>query len=189
MILNNTYYFLRHANTDRTQNLHFSEHPLSLEGHDQAKQIIKDLSQLNIDCIYSSPFIRAKQTVEPFSLEKSIDFSVIDNLCGRIVRELPKDKTWEFFEKSWLDFSYTEYNAETAYDCISRVEKLIDKLEVDHTDKNILLVSHSNPISLFLSTINKDIDFDWFKIMKCPSLYKVYSLAGEIKYDTIGLSV
>ena len=46
---------------------------------------------------------------------------MIDELCRRIIKNLPREKTWEFFKQSWLDFNHSEYVAETAHECIDRV--------------------------------------------------------------------
>lgn len=187
MNLNNIYYFLRHADSDRSQDIHFSEHPLSALGHSQARATSSQLIDLDIDIIYCSPFTRAKQTVEPFTKERGVDPIVIDELCGRIIKNLPSEKTWHFFKQSWLDFNYTEYGAETAHECIDRVTSLLSKLEKEHSDKRILLVSHSNPISLFLSTIDKTIDYEWFKNMKSPSLFELTSSDSTLSYSEIEL--
>lgn len=187
MKLKNIYYFLRHADTDRSQTIHFSEHPLSELGLSQAKSIVYRLIELNVDIIYSSPFTRAKQTVEPFADKVNISPLVINDLCGRIVKDLPRENTWDFFKQSWSDFNHTEYGAETANECIERVSSLLGKLEKDHLGKRILLVSHSNPISLYLSTIDKTIGYEWFKNMKSPSLFELNSSGSTLFYREIEL--
>ena len=187
MNLNNIYYFLRHADTDRSQDIHFSEHPLSVLGHSQARSTSSQLIDLDIDIIFCSPFTRAKQTVEPFAKERGVDPVVTDELCGRIIKNLPREKTWEFFKQSWLDFNHSEYGAETAHECIDRVSTLLSKLEEDHSDKKILLVSHSNPISLFLSTVDSSIDYEWFKRMKSPSLFELRSSDSTLSFTEIDL--
>ena len=70
MNFNNNYYFLRHAQTDRSKKYPLGENPLTEKGLDQARAIVSSLEGLTFDIIYSSPFKRTMDTIAPF-LEQS----------------------------------------------------------------------------------------------------------------------
>ena len=171
----NKIYFLRHADVNRSANLHFNELELSDLGLRQANGIVSYLNTLSINMVISSPFRRATQTIEPFIEKNNLDLILDERLCGRLIGEIKKDKVRDFFENSWNNFDYTVSGAETAFECIERVRELIDEIDLNCSGKNILLVSHSNPISLYLSTLGNEneVDFNWFSHLRSPSLFKI----------------
>lgn len=173
MHLKNTFYFLRHADTDKTSEVHFSQYPLSNLGLEQAQMIVPKLIDLNLDHIYASPFVRTIDTISPFITHTGKDLVVKENLCGRILGDIPKPEIWEFFQKSWFEPDYTIYSSETANECLIRIQKVLQDLEKKHRNKKILLVSHSNPIALYLRSINPKVDWKWFQSMPSPVLIEL----------------
>jgi len=66
-------YILRHE--DRTQDATMFS-PLTEEGLENSIKLINDLEDLDIDKIYSSPFIRTLQTVYPYANKKDININI-----------------------------------------------------------------------------------------------------------------
>lgn len=54
--------------------------PLSERGAAQAQAIARDLADTGIDRLWSSPFIRCRQTLEPLARLLTLDVDVIDGL-------------------------------------------------------------------------------------------------------------
>lgn len=183
--LNNSYYFLRHADTDRSKNVHFSEHELSELGRNQASNIVEKITKFEFDYILCSPFMRAKQTIKPYIDSSGKKLRIEDKLCGRIIKDLPKHETWSFFEKSWNDFDFSIYGAESANSCIQRVASLIENLEKQLDSQKVLLVSHSNPIALYLSKFDQSIGYEWFRNMKTPALYQLNEQTEVLEIDLL----
>ncbi len=151
MSFKNEYFLLRHSDTDRSKDVHFSEHELSEVGKSQSQEIVLILENLNIGLVYSSPYKRALQTVGPFLNKLELEVNIDDRLSGRKVGDISKEEVWTFFEDSWNDFEFTKQGAESASECRGRISSLIESLESEHIGKKILLVSHSNPIAFYLS--------------------------------------
>lgn len=59
-------YILRHATPDRTVDVPNRERPLSELGRQQAQALVPFLLTLELTVVYSSPFVRALETVRPF---------------------------------------------------------------------------------------------------------------------------
>ncbi len=181
----NNYYLLRHAEVDRSKDVHFSEHELTQKGHEQARNLVPILRSSNISEIFCSPFKRAIQTIEPYSASFTLD----DRISGRIVGDLPKEQTWKFFKESWNDFNFTKHGAESATQCADRINAFKIEVEQNFRDKNILVVSHSNPIAFYLNTIDPLIDYNWFKNMKAPSLYRIYFEGSKKAFEELSIDI
>lgn len=64
-----TVYLIRHAEPDF--NVHDDkERPLTKRGKESCKKVIEYLQDKEIDVIYSSPYLRAVDTIRPFAEEQ-----------------------------------------------------------------------------------------------------------------------
>lgn len=154
-------FLIRHGQTLLNQsNTHqYSTTPLSDIGMTEANSIAQRLKEAEIDIIYSSPLLRAKQTAEAIaqSSNKTITFldelreikrpSVIEGKChsDKIVKQIKQDIKNNYAHKDWH-----HSDEENFWDLRYRVEALRSKLQRETTD-NILLVSHGVVIKMFLS--------------------------------------
>ena len=87
--MNSIIYLIRHAQSHPTYRLSHSEWPLSSIGKKQAAQVADLLMPLDLTKLYSSPYVRCMQTVEPFSARTGLRIAVKDNLRERLIsREL-----------------------------------------------------------------------------------------------------
>jgi isoleucyl-tRNA synthetase len=125
--------------------------PLLEKGKKKIRKLVKKLKKEKIDLIYSSDSLRAKQTAEivakELSLEIKFDSKLRDINLGvykdRERKEFRKDfpKTLERFEKkvpggeSWSDVK-------------KRMLDFIKGIDQKHKDKNILIISHGDPLWL-----------------------------------------
>jgi len=166
--LKNTYYLLRHG-----RNIHQTElkdicygwpdddNPCKLDevGIEQATLAGTGLKDFNINLIYSSDILRTKQTAE--IVASILGISVIN------YDEKLRDLNWGVFaggpKKEALAF-YNEKNrmkdrpenGESWGDLQKRVVESLKKMENNHSNKNILIVSHGDTILLLMAWFN-----DW----------------------------
>lgn len=71
-------YILRHE--DRTMDATFFA-PLTLDGLNNSIKLIDILDKENIDCIFSSPFIRTLQTIHPYAKHKNLKINIDHSLA------------------------------------------------------------------------------------------------------------
>ena len=76
-------YILRHE--DRTQDCSFFS-PLTLVGLNNSKKLAEHLKKENINLIFSSPFIRTLQTVQPYVKETKISINLEYSLSEYIMK-------------------------------------------------------------------------------------------------------
>ncbi len=122
-------YLIRHgestankAGIDQSSGTLLSEH-----GSEQAKNIAERLSKLKIDLIYSSPYLRTKQTVEIISdkIKKSIEY--------------------------WEDLIEVDLPKETFDEINKRSKKVLDHLISHHKNQTVLCVSHATMIEAIIA--------------------------------------
>lgn len=96
-----TFYVVRHAKAGSRS--HWTgddrKRPLSQKGLQQAERIASELGSLRIAFIYSSPYLRCVQTVEPLARRLHVDVTETTELAeGRGLRGL-----YRFFDDPALD--------------------------------------------------------------------------------------
>ena len=159
-------FFLRHE--ERPDNPSFNTH-LTMDGKARASTIVKDkLMRLGITTIFSSPFTRVLQTIQPFvkesNLHVNIDFGVSEGLQDKVF--VPSDT----FSPPLVDCNinsnhisfYDEefyYAPENEMDINQRVKIFLDVLlkRYLHTDEVVLIATHKCVCNILIRLLTKEI--------------------------------
>jgi len=164
---------------------HFERHPdityfieLTEEGKQNAIHKIPELESLNIDVIYSSPFIRTIQSIEPYANKYDIKINVenslyefmhsesftldnyrhtideLNNFMNIVNTDYKSFLSMDNLEKPRIDKNSTNYETKI----IKRIENFLNYLHdlYQHTNKNILLVTHKGTINAMLIHLQKN---------------------------------
>lgn len=157
--------FLRHGqaqnNTSRVLAGRASGVPLTEKGIKQANDIGKFLKSLDISHIYSSPIERAQKTAQivgnHVGLHTTIDERLYELEMGKFSGMAYDDlfaKHGNIFLKFYQgDPSIEENGVETFAQVKKRVLDIVDFVTKNHSGKNILLVTHMDPIKAMISNI------------------------------------
>jgi len=159
------------------------ERPLSEEGFRQADELALELDAYGLTAVYSSPFPRALQTVQPTAARHELEIQVLPDLRERRQTPTLRDDWREHMERSWADFDYALPGAESNREAQRRASGVLDLLRVRHADGGRLLIgSHGNLISLILQTLEPEVDLAFQEAMPMPALY-------HLQHDGIGWRV
>ena len=162
----NTYYFLRHGESKKNKLGIVSSWPekkpmpLTAKGISDIKKVAKVLEKENIDLIFTSDLLRARQTAEIVGkevgvkpvLEKRIRENDMGIMNGKSIDELGKvwGKEGETPTEHYLRrFDGAPSKAETWKAVQKRLWNFVQEMEKKYTGKNILIVSHELPMTLF----------------------------------------
>ena len=156
---------LRHGQADNnTKKILAGRTPginLTEQGREQAEQSGQMLKDLNISAIYSSPIDRAMQTaeivgkhcgVEPISDDRLIELDM-----GKFTM-IPYNEIFEkhgnvflkFYEGS-LEISHN--GVESFAEVQKRIFDMVDFVKNKHTDENVVLVTHMDPMKAVIGKI------------------------------------
>ena len=126
--------------------------PLGIEQALESKDFIQGLK---FDRVYSSPFVRAVETMKVLGLEgeiedsiREIEFGVLENKSYEMINgEYPEEAG------KWAKdpFHYAVPGGETIFDAYERVRKFLNKLI--EKDEDVLLVCHDGVIRMALSFV------------------------------------
>jgi len=130
--------------------------PLTRNGINKSKNLLKIINNLNINIIVSSPYIRTLQTIYPYSKYKNIqiklDYSLIEEYNANYIPRITSfDFPDYFINQFYIDHKYTsitmpkeiKYN-EGLENVQRRIKKLFKYLMITfgNSNQNILLVTH-----------------------------------------------
>ena len=167
-------YLLRHAQSLPDQEIAEPDWPLSKSGARQAVALIEPLKKLEIDRVFTSPFRRSIATISPYCSSNDLTFEINEELRERKLKEQSMIENWQdLIEKAWNDFDYALPNCETGHSCQSRMSNCISGLVTAHPGKTLLMSSHGNAISLYLTKLDSNFGYAGWQTMKNPDLFRV----------------
>jgi len=171
MKLKNKYFLLRHGESLSNKYEILSswpekkEYPLTEKGRKQIEKIIPKLK--DIDLIFSSDILRAKQTAEiiSFKLNKKIKYDKrLREIDTGIFNGEKVYKYYNFF-KGKNRFIVRAPKGENYRDVKKRILNFLKFLEKKYKNKNILIISHQLPLSLLEAEFKGIKEKDFFKKM------------------------
>jgi len=157
--------FLRHAqaenNTKRILAGRTEGVPLTKTGIEQAERISEYLEPIDISAIYSSPIERAKHTAEIVAKNSSLNVDLDERLTeidmGKFTH-MNYDDMFAKYGNIFLKFYennpvIAEHEVETFPNVQKRVLDMVDYVINKHKDKNVILVTHMDPIKSMLANV------------------------------------
>lgn len=159
------------------------DRPLSEEGRQAAEELADELEPYVINAVYSSPYPRALQTIEPIARRRGLEIQLLPDLRERRLTTAPRDDWRDHLSRGWQDPDYALEGAESGRSAQRRGIGVLDLLRVRHPDGGRILVgSHGNLISLILQVLEPMVDFDFHQAMPMPAIY-------HLEHDGVGWRV
>lgn len=180
----NKYFVMRHAEAESNVQEIISNIPkgtfdkLSSKGREQTKAQIELLQNKKIDYIFSSNFIRTKETVEIIAENLNFlkDNIIFDTRLGELNTGNYEGKTYLEYHQGLEEFTKSDWfygavpEGESIADVMKRVGEFIYEIESKFQGKNILIVTHGTPSWMFfeLSGLVGDTSdkITWYKTEK-----------------------
>lgn len=157
-------YIIRHAKSIANDTGLFggiTDYPLSKDGLKQAEDLSNRLSNIMIDAIYSSPLIRAIDTIKPTANKLDKEIIIIPELKEINVgkwENIMRDELRKIYPDTNKKIDETEYydgikGQEKTEDVANRMIKAIQKISEENEGKNVIVTSHIVAIRAFLCKI------------------------------------
>ena len=131
--------------------------PLTEEGKAQVKKSAKELKDKKIDVIYCSDIFRAKQTADIVMEELGVKEIFFDERLRDISHGVYMGGLKEDFHRKFPPeerFYKRPEAGETWNDCKKRIANVLDEIDKKYQDKNILVISHGDPLWLLNGAVN-----------------------------------
>lgn len=130
---------------------------LAPAGQQQAKHLAEYLSSEEIDALYSSPQLRAVQTVEPIAVARALAIGIVDDVAewDRNASEyVPIEELMAENGPRWQAMVRGEWTADgTPEEFSSRVVRAIESLIAVHNGDRIVVSCHGGVINAYLAHV------------------------------------
>lgn len=188
-------YLIRHAetidencvrNTDETFEEINEKEILSINGEEESKKLSENEELKDIDVIWSSSYVRAKQTAKYIANNNKLSYNLDKRLCERKlgnIEDLAKfmnDKKTRDPSREQLAFpDFKTRNGESAKDTNKRMNDFINEILENYEGKRIAVVSHGGTIKFYLLSyceVNDKLNLEYRGkelIIDSPSLLKL----------------
>ena len=164
--MNTIVYFIRHADTidekgirktKETSQMINEKEILSIKGEEDSKRLSKNEELKNIDTIWCSSYVRAKQTAKYIAEENNLQINLDDRLNERKLGNLEeiaifmKDKkTRDPSQEQLLYPKFKTSDGESAEDTNKRMTEFLKECLNENKGKKIAIVSHGGSIKFLL---------------------------------------
>lgn len=173
---NNRYFLLRHGKTIYQTEKKGFEYPafdnpptsLIKEGEEKVLESVKELKNKGekIDLIFSSDFLRTKQTSAIAAKELGLNEVIFDQRLRDtnigVLHNKSHEAYAEFFGDESERFQIAPTDGETWNDVRNKMKEFIKEVDQKYKGKNILIVSHGDPLWLLAGVLldfKEDQDF------------------------------
>lgn len=169
-----TVLLVRHAEPVEPGTAGFDEftRPLTEKGLRDAHRLCEMHASVRIDAAYSSPYLRARQTIEPLARARNIAIDTIDDLRERML-SLGELSDWRtHLKRSWEDFDYAPTGEESGRVAQARVMSVLDTIAMRHAGGTVIVASHGNLIALALQAIMPGVvDYAFWEAIPMPAVF------------------
>jgi 2,3-bisphosphoglycerate-dependent phosphoglycerate mutase len=159
---------------------------LSNSGRAASEKLVEPLSALGLAAIYSSPYRRAIETIEPLAKYLSLPIHEVNDLRERAFGSISDTPFEKAVAATFTDFDHSFPGGESSRDAQLRAVRTIDRIRESHPDDPIVIATHGNLISLFLNVLNSDVGFDFWHSLVLPDVFRVSpSTSGKLVFERI----
>ena len=178
--MNTIVYLIRHAdtidekgirNTKETSQMINEKEILSIKGEEDSKRLSKNEELKNIDTIWCSSYVRAKQTAKYIAEENNLQINLDDRLNERKLGNLEeiaifmKDKKTRDPSQEQLVYpKFKTSDGESAEDTNKRMTDFLNDCLDENKGKKIAIVSHGGSIKFLLLNwckVNKNVKLEY----------------------------
>jgi len=169
-----TLYLLRHAKSTPSPRVAEASWPLSTLGELQARGLTARLQALQLHAIYSSPYLRARQSVEPFAAAASLPIEIVPALHERALPWMPElDAFFALARRCFEEPGFAPQGFESNRQAARRMERGVASLLERHPGRRVLLSGHGMALSCYLNTLDPSFGYHQWRAMENPDLYRV----------------
>ena len=143
---------------------------LSANGREQAVSLAQALSSIPFDKLYSSPYLRATQSIEPLALQLDKQITIDDRLEERHLTVESIENWLEELEKTFINLSYKLEGGESSREAASRGVAVIQDV-LYYAKEFALVMTHGNMLTLLLNYFDSSYGFHTWKSLNNPDVY------------------
>lgn len=180
-----TVFFVRHAHSPWIPNSEATR-PLSEAGAQAAERVADQLDDVAFDAVLTSPYERARQTMDPLADRRDLDIRVVEGFRERILTDGPAEDIGETFESAvdavWSDWSFAWPDAESNEAAQARGIDAVEWVRDEYAGQTVAVGTHGQLLTVTLN--HYDDRFDrafWANHLTTPDVYEVEFTADGLQ--------
>jgi 2,3-bisphosphoglycerate-dependent phosphoglycerate mutase len=132
---------------------------------------VETLKGLEIGAAYSSPYLRAIQTIEPLAQARALKIQTIEDLREHALGPGLIDHWKDVLEGAWSDFDFALPGGETMRGTQTRGLKVLETIRAEYPRGTVIVAGHGTLFSLILHAMTPQIDCAFHLSMPMPAVY------------------
>jgi len=173
-------YIIRHCKAEGQ----FPDAALTEVGQKQAEKLADFLSDIKVERLLSSPFLRAQQTIAPYAEQTGMKVELDSRLAERHLDPEAVSDWLEWMKNSFTDLSLRDAGGESGEEATQRIAGVIDDIIASDAE-NTMIVTHGGMITLLLHQFNVQVGFEQWKALSNPDVYVLNVLDGNVTYERL----
>lgn len=151
-----------------------AEAPLTERGLAQAASLVTQLRDLRPDLIVSSPFRRARQTVEPLAAACGLAVEIDARFAERRLTDEPLDEFREAVRRVMDDFDLRLAGGESSREAQARGRQAIEHL-LRRDARLPVVATHGQLLTLLLNAIDATVGYAVWQALTNPDVFLIES--------------
>lgn len=166
---------IRHASAEGQA----ADAPLSDRGQAQAVALVQPLKDLGAGPLYSSPYARAKQTLEPYSKASAREITLVDGLRERRMTAPTPEYGLAHLRRCFDNPDLITPGGESLNDIRARVNMAL-RLITERGGPLPAVATHGGPTAALFSSMDPDFGFDDWQALRNPDLFELICEGGAL---------
>lgn len=146
--------------------------PLTVEGVHQSERLADFLSDKSIDAIVSSPYVRARQTIDPFVKRTNIPIQIDLRLSERVLSTRSLINWQDCLKQTFDDLDLVFEGGESSRTALARGVNVLRDIERSAAHRTAI-VTHGNLLILLLRHFDARYGFDEWATLSNPDVFLV----------------
>lgn len=153
--------------------------PLALQGSEAAVGLAGSLAELGVSALYSSPYVRARETLAPFSERAGLPITIDARLRERTLSSVDLPDWRDHIARSFTDRDHRAPGGESFNDVATRaLAALSDIAAAGHALPAV--ATHGNFLSSLLHLVDPQFGFDDWLGLGNPDIFEARMDASGI---------
>jgi 2,3-bisphosphoglycerate-dependent phosphoglycerate mutase len=147
--------------------------PLTANGLRQAERLAVILKDHPIDLIVSSPFLRARDTIDPLSRLRKLKLEIDPRLSERRLANPPVEDWREYIRRSFVEPDSRAPGGESGFEVLERGWAAI-RDAVNSPAHLPVLVTHGHFLALVLNSLDSNFGYADWESLANPDIFRLH---------------
>lgn len=173
-------FIIRHCQAEGQE----ADAPLTEKGYKQAIELASFLNNIRVDQIISSPYLRARKTIDPYADDRNLEIKIDTRLSERVLSTSNMPDWLDKLRNTFDDMDLKLEGGETSREAQARIVEVVEEI-LDSNIENTVIVTHGNILSLLLKHYQNNFGFEQWKSLSNPDVFLMQVSNDEYSFQRV----